>query len=65
MSLWQMGHSPMNFMQSTMPQAFHFGGYVGQGIQNAGGFGRNTNQVDRMTVLLADVTDLRADNTTI
>ena len=44
-----------------MPQAFQFCGYVGQGIQNASGFTRNTNQADRNTVLLADVIDLRAD----
>ena len=56
-----MGHSPMNPMQSMMPQAFQFGGYAGRGVQNAGGFLRNTNQADRMTVLLADVADLRAD----
>ena len=51
----------MNPMQSMLPQAFQFGGYAGRGVQNDNGFGRNTNQADRMTVLLADVIDLRVD----
>ena len=38
LSPWQMGHSPMNPMQSMMPQAPHFGGYAGQRIRNACGF---------------------------
>ena len=53
-----MGHPPMAPMAPMMtPQQLQFGGFG----TNGAGFCRSNNQADRMTVLLSDVIDLRAD----